>query len=325
MSGERLFACVDRVTAAEPTTGRRPGCTRRRGQALHVRVFSGTDPGSGRDVYLTTSTGGRTPEPAPRHRTGRSPGRRGFRMDDDWGTLVWLEVRLKVPSSNSGLRKRLAHTRVPGHPGRAWALQRARGPAGDGLAPMGGREEDPGDRRRRDLRGQADRRPPGEDLAAGPVRDRGDADAGRRPPASPVQPHPGRRRAAPPVLGQMGARQGETRRRDVVVAAQHGGRGRRRDDVTALRRRRPRRLGSPRGVRQRGRRHHPDGRDAVASGHRRVRVGGHASARRRRRSLLRPAPPGRHRRPRVAQSLDTRVVRAGHRQQRTDDRGSTPG
>ena len=36
---------------------------------------------------------------------------------------------------------------------------------------VAGREEDPGDRRRRDLRGEADRRPAGEDLAARAIRD----------------------------------------------------------------------------------------------------------------------------------------------------------
>ena len=94
----------------------------------------------------------------------------------------------------------------------AGPVQRARGAAGDGVAPVAGREEDPGDRRCRDLRGEADRRPAGEDLTAGAVRERADADAGRGAPASPVQPDSGRRRRTPPVLRQAGARRRETRR-----------------------------------------------------------------------------------------------------------------
>ena len=86
----------------------------------------------------------------------------------------------------------------------ARALQRPRRPTGDRVAPVAGRAEDPGDRRRRDLRRQADRRPAGQDFAARPVRHRADADARRRPPAPPVQPHPGRRRRAPPVLASSG-------------------------------------------------------------------------------------------------------------------------
>ena len=75
--------------------------------------------------------------------------------------------------------------------------------------------EDPGDRRRRHLRGQADRRPPGQDLAARPVRHGADADARRGAPAPPVQPHPRRRRRAPPVLGQARPRRRPARRRGV--------------------------------------------------------------------------------------------------------------
>ena len=56
----------------------------------------------------------------------------------------------------------------------------------------------------------------------GPVRDRADADARRGAPAAPVQPDPGRRRRTPPVLGQAGARQRETRRRGVDAAARRG-------------------------------------------------------------------------------------------------------
>ncbi|GGT35255.1 hypothetical protein GCM10010207_39220 [Streptomyces atratus] len=82
------------------------------------------------------------------------------------------------------------------------------GPAGDGVAGLAGGAEGPGGRRCGDLRGQADRRPPGEDLTARPVRHRADADARRQAPAPPVQLDPGRRRGAPPVLGQAGKRRG---------------------------------------------------------------------------------------------------------------------
>jgi hypothetical protein len=73
----------------------------------------------------------------------------------------------------------------PAQPG-AGSVQRARGAAGDGVAAVAGRAEGPGDRRCRDLRGEADRRPAGEDLAAGAVRERADADAGRGAPAAPA-------------------------------------------------------------------------------------------------------------------------------------------
>ena len=84
-----------------------------------------------------------------------------------------------------------------------------------------------------------------QDLAARPVRDRAGAHARRRAPAPAVQPDQGRRRRAPPVLGQAGARRRQARRRGVQPAVRHGAGRRPADDVAALRRRRPRRLGRP--------------------------------------------------------------------------------
>ena len=104
----------------------------------------------------------------------------------------------------------------PGQPG-ARPLQRPRRAAGDGLARVGGRREEPGDRRRRHLPDAEDRRPPGQDLAPRPVRDRAGTDARRRPPAPPVQPHPGRRRRAPSVRGQARPGRGQAGRRGLEL------------------------------------------------------------------------------------------------------------
>jgi len=154
----------------------------------------------------------------------------------------------------------------------AWPLQRPGGAPGDGVARLGGRREGAGDRGRRHLPRAADRRPAGQDLAARPVRHRAGAPARRRPAAAAVQPHPGRRRRAPAVRGQAGPRQRQAGRRGLQPPVRQRAGRRPADHVAAVRGRRPRRLRAPGRLRQRGHRHHPDGRDALPSRHGRART-----------------------------------------------------
>ena len=112
----------------------------------------------------------------------------------------------------------LADGRRADQPG-ARPLQRPRRAAGDRVAAVEGREEDPGDRGRGDVRRPPGRRPAGQELTSGPVRHGQDGDARRGAPAAPVQPDPRRRRRAPPVHGQTGARRRATRRGGLDPAA----------------------------------------------------------------------------------------------------------